>query len=246
MRKLILIVSATLFFVVGCKSKLNVEEIISQSIETYGGKLYKNSRIQFDFRGRSYSAARSNDTYLFERTYRDSTGLVKEYINNEGTFKEINGKPIDLTKSEARRIGNSINSVIYFASLPYPLQDRAVIKKLLGETTHDSKTYSIIEITFSEEGGGDDFEDRYIYWINNETYKMDFLAYYFHVNGGGSRFRVVHNERKINGIVLTDHDNYKADKIGITDIERYLELYEKGDLKKVSEINLENPEVELL
>jgi hypothetical protein len=153
---------------------------------------------------------------------------------------------VELSETDRRRIGNSINSVIYFASLPYPLQDKSAIKKLLGEDEFADKTYYVVEITFLEEGGGDDFDDRYIYWINKADFSMDFFAYYFHVNDGGSRFRVVHNERNVNGIILTDHDNYKSDKLKKNEIEKYLQLYKRNELKKLSEINLENVRVEIL
>lgn len=246
MRNIVLIALISLIAITGCKKQLPLEGIIEKSIQTYGGKFYKNSIIEFDFRGRHYLVERNNGNFLFKREYKDSVGVIREYFNKNGTFKEVDEKLIELSELDALRIRNSINSVVYFASLPYPLNDKAARKKLLREETYQGKVYHVIEVTFAEEGGGDDFDDRYIYWIDKKTFKMDYLAYYFHVNNGGSRFRVVHNERNVNGIIITDHDNYKADDLGKNEIENYLHLYKTGELKKLSEINLENPKVVLI
>lgn len=74
---------------------------------------------------------------------------------------------------------------------------------------------------------------------------MDFFAYYFQVNGGGSRFRRVHNVRRVEGIVFGDQENFTSDEIS-TNIEDYKQLFENGDLEKVSDINIENVKVNIL
>ena len=66
-------------------------------------------------------------------------------------------------------------------------------------------------MTFDEEDGGEDFDDIYIYWIDKETFKPDYLAYQFSVNKGGIRFREAFNERIINGIRFVDYKNYGLD-----------------------------------
>lgn len=231
---------------VSCGSNFTPEEIINKTIEYYGGDLYRKSKIEFDFRGTHYSVQRNKGLYRFERTYNDSTNTIREYNSSKGVFKEINGNNTELSEKDKNRIGSSINSVAYFASLPYPLNDKAAVKKLLGTEEHENTNYYLIEVTFRQTGGGDDHNDRYIYWINSSTFQMDYFAYYFFVNGGGSRFRVVGNERKINGIILTDHENYKSDSLTYDTIENYLKLFKKGELEKVSEILLENPGVTIL
>ena len=72
----------------------------------------------------------------------------------------------------------------YFAQLPYGLNSPAVQKKILGEATINGNTYYEIEVTFSKEGGGIDFEDRFVYWIHKENFTVDFLAYRYATNGG--------------------------------------------------------------
>ncbi len=66
----------------------------------------------------------------------------------------------------------------------------------MGKITIRSK------LTFNEDSGGDDFEDVFIYWFNTETYRMDYLAYEYHTDEGGMRFREAFNPREINGVLM--------------------------------------------
>lgn len=84
---------------------------------------------------------------------------------------------------------NSVNSVHYFAYLPQGLNDKAVQKELLGEVVLKGEPYYKVRVTFAQEGGGNDYEDVFIYWFHKQKFTMDYLAYEFHVDGGGMRFR---------------------------------------------------------
>jgi hypothetical protein len=138
----------------------------------------------------------------------------------------------------AAKYSNSINSVHYFAYLPYGLNDPAVNKKLLGETQIGDGQYYKVEVTFDKIGGGEDFEDIYIYWINKETFKPDYLAYEFNTDGGGARFRKAFNERIINGIRFVDYYNYKAsENISVYELEA---LFKLKKLELLSTIRLED------
>lgn len=236
-----------IFTIVGLsQSEDNAQSIIDKTIEKYGGTAYKNALIEFDFRDRHYKVFRKNGKFLFERFYSDTSGNIHEGFDNKSVFKKINEQEIDLTTKKSNSIKESINSVIYFFTLPYSLNDRAVIKKYLGENTIKNQPYYLIEVTFKQEGGGTDFEDRYVYWINKKNYSMDYFAYYFHVNGGGSRFRSVHNVREVEGIVFGDQENFTSDKISNNNLENYKQLFENGNLKKISDINIENVKVTIL
>ena len=141
--------------------------------------------------------------------------------------------------SLANIYSNSINSVHYFAYLPYGLNDPAVNKEFLGEMAIKGKDYYKVKVTFDQENGGDDFDDVYIYWFNKETFKPEYLAYEFHVNGGGLRFREAYNERYVNGIRFVDYNNYKSvsDSQSIYEIDS---LFNKGELELLSKIELKD------
>ena len=75
------------------------------------------------------------------------------------------------------------------------LGDPAVQPRYLGVDTLQGEPYHEIEVTFRQDGGGRDYEDRFIYWIHPERHTMDYLAYGFHIDDGGARFREATQER---------------------------------------------------
>ena len=184
--------------------------------------------------------------YEFTREFTDNKGnKIKDILNNNSFVRLINDKATDLTVERKNAFSNSVNSVIYFALLPYGLNDKAVHKVLLGEVNVEGKNYYKIKVTFSLDGGGKDFNDVFIYWINKENYSMDYLAYLYHVNGGGTRFRKAVNKRNVNGIIFSDYLNFGNEDLDYN-IENYDKDVENGNLKLISEINLKNISVEKL
>jgi hypothetical protein len=64
-----------------------------------------------------------------------------------------------LPEEKETAYANSLNSVIYFALLPHGINDDAVNKEYLAETTIKDQPYHKIKITFDPEGGGSDYEE---------------------------------------------------------------------------------------
>lgn len=222
------------------------QRVIDKAIKAHGGSVLDRVVINFDYRDKHFEATRNNGLYEYVRTYTDSTGAVREVYNNNEAFREENGQRVEITDKKEYSIQEINNSVIYFAFVPYFLNDAAVRKKYLGTATVLEKPYHKVEITFVPENGGPDFEDRFIYWIHQENFTVDFLAYDFHINDGGTRFREAYNIRDIAGVRVADYKNYTSDLFPQpgTPIENYDTLLGTEDLKLLSEINLENVTIE--
>ncbi|RMD49592.1 MAG: hypothetical protein D6830_04545 [Ignavibacteria bacterium] len=229
-----------------CANNISEKELLKNIMVAHGADKMKSAKIDFDFRGKHYSVTRKNNRFEFTKTYGDSSGnLIFEKLNNAGYHYLKNNIEINLTEEEKRLRANSLNSVIYFFSVPYVLNDKAVKSKIIGHENVKGIDYFKLEITFNQKGGGEDFQDRYVYWINKNNYFIDYYAYYYHVNGGGSRFRVKTNRRNIKGVIFSDDLNYKSEKIH-ENIEDFAMEYERDKLEKVSEIKYENIEVNLI
>lgn len=228
------------FFGVSCDSRTEAEKIIDSAITTYGGDLYEKTAITFDFRGTHYSIFKSPNSYEYSREFTDSTGQVVDVLNNAGFTRKVNGVLIDtLTEERIGAFSRSVNSVAYFAFLPYGLNDAAAIKTYLGQTKIKGKEYHQVKVTFQAEGGGEHFEDEFLYWFGVDDFLMDYMAYSYHTDGGGVRMRAVRAVQEVGGIRFQDYINLKAaNKETPLDSMQY--LYEKGALEKLSEINLEN------
>lgn len=229
-----------------CDSRTEAEKIVDNSIEAHGGNAFSNSIIEFDFRNIHYTIFKTPDRFEYIREFSDSTGNVKDLLNNDGFVRTVNGAKIDTLSEEwVGKYSRSVNSVAYFAFLPYGLNDPSVFKKSLGETEINGENYDLIKVTFAEEGGGDDFDDEFLYWIGTEDSIVDYMAYSYHTDGGGVRMREVSGVIEVGGIRFQNYLNLKPEDESVQ-VEKMQELYKAGKLELLSEINLENIRVEPL
>jgi len=238
----------SLLILISCKpaeANLTAQQIIDKTIVFSGVDKVVNSEITFKFRDIQYAAIRKNESFKLQRYFiKDSIAIVDGLTNN-GYERLENTKRVEVADSMISRYSNSINSVHYFSVLPYGLNDKAVQKKILESSIIKGKEYYKIEISFSENGGGEDFEDVFIYWIGKENFLIDYLAYSYHTNGGGIRFRVLKEQCVKGGIRFVDYYNYKPidTEISLLDTDK---AFENNELKKVSEIILKDIKVKLL
>ena len=228
----------------GCAKQPDAESITDAAIAAHGGYRFEASIIEFEFRGRHFSVERNGGLFTYTRTFEDSAGTVSDVLSNEGFCREINGERMELSESQVRRLSQSVNSVVYFALLPYFLNDAAVQTRYLGKRTVKGKSYHQIEASFRKQGGGEDYTDLFTYWFHQDKHTMDYLAYGYHRDGGGTRFREAFNQRRINGILFADYHNYNGAESDTSTVD-YDRLFERGELPKVSEIILSDVEVRL-
>lgn len=217
-------------------SRSESEIIIDSAIVFHGGVKYYDTDISFGFRDRLYSASRTANSFTYTSSFSDSLGAHLRVLSNDGLIVSLNGERVALSAKDSIAYAASVNSVVYFALLPSLLSDNSVRSKYEGEESIKGKEYYRIEVTFTEEGGGEDHEDVYLYWFDKADYSLDFLAYSFQVEGGGSRFRVATNSRRINGIIFQDYENYRGPA---PDSLQYIsEMYKAGILPLLSNIEL--------
>ncbi len=226
-------------FILSCNSQeKDADKIIKKAIEFHGGTTYNTLEVDYDFRDKGYSLLHQNGKFIYKRIFRDSLeNQIEDVLNNEGFYRKINGVKADLNPKDSAAYANSVNSVHYFATLPYGIDGEAVISEKLSNTVIKGQEYYTIQITFQQEGGGTDFEDKFVYWFNTENYSLDYMAYSYHTEGGGVRFREAYNARKIKGVIFQDYNNYEADKDAT--LSNLPEKYEAGQLKLLSKIELQ-------
>lgn len=231
-----------LIFFVSCqKPKLSsTEMIINNSIAAYGFDSKVHYSIEFDFRDYYYSLEREGDYFSYLRkTVKDDKRIVDMMTSFKKLKRFENDTVITLTDSIQKVYTNSLNSVMYFFQLPKPLQDPAVNTLLIDTTEIEGNQYWSLKITFNQERGGDDFQDEFRYWINQDSYQIDYLAYNYLTDEGGTRFRKAINKRKIEGFLFQDYINYKP-KDKFTNLDSLPFFFEKGKLKELSLIENKN------
>ncbi len=216
---------------------MTAQEIVDRAIADAGGELYEQSDFRFHFRDVVYTLERKEGRKVMTRIRETDSGKVTDIWDGRSFSRYYKDDQVAVSDSMANVYSNSINSVLYFAQLPYGLNDPAVNKELIGEKDLDGRRYYQVRVTFEQEGGGEDFEDVYIYWIDTDTFKPQYLAYEFHVNGGGLRFREAYNERYVNGIRVVDYRNFRPK--GEADLMELDSLFERRKLELLSEIRME-------
>lgn len=241
----------TLLVLISCKketktveknSKITAQQIIDNAIATSCQGDCGKANIEFVFRNNLYRSSRNNGAYKLERIKKDSLNETHDVITNKGIYRFVNKEQKVLRDSIALKVSDGVNSVHYFAQLPYGLNDPAVRKKMIGEDKVKGETYYEVEISFDQKGGGTDFEDRYIYWVHTVDFTVDYLAYSYKTNGGGIRFREAYNPRDVNGIRFVDYHNFKPKSLDVR-LNELDDLFENGDLEQVSKIITEKVSV---
>lgn len=227
------------------KTPLTAQQIVDKAIETACQENCDHAAVSFTFRNIGYTSKRNQGDYLYTRLRKDSLGFIRDELSNTGFKRFINDSLVRIADTTAVKISDAVNSVHYFAQLPYGLNAPAVKKELTGETTIKDQSYYKIKITFVEEGGGTDFDDEFLYWIHKTNFTVDYLAYSYATNGGGIRFREAYNPRVVEGIRFVDYNNYKPSILEVS-LNELASLFEKGDLTLLSKIETENVRVTLL
>ncbi len=225
-----------------CKEKepeLTAQQIVDKSIATACSGNCEHATIDFTFRGRCYVSKRNGGMYRLERITSDTTGVTHDILSNSGFLRYKNDTLIKVPDSMVTRYSNSVNSVHYFAQLPFGLNAPAVNKELLGNATIKGEPYYEVGVTFDEEGGGTDFEDKFVYWVHKDRFTVDYLAYSYAVDGGGIRFREAYNERDVEGIRFVDYNNYKPKSLDIA-LTQLDSLFQANELKLLSKIETES------
>ena len=117
-----------------CDDK-KAQHIVDNTIEKHGGSVFQSFRLEFDFRNRHYTAARKDGLFTYTREFTDSTGRIKDVLDNTGLVRYRNDTPIAISEERQRAFTSSVNSVFYFALLPFGLNDKAVNKQQLEDAT---------------------------------------------------------------------------------------------------------------
>jgi len=219
------------------------DEIIEKSIRAHGWD--KNEiNLAFEFRDFRYELIRKPNFYSYKRTTKKEGIVIQDIMTSKSKLKRyINDTAFKINDSLANIYSNSLNSVMYFFQLPRPLKDPAVVSDFLGEKIILDKAYWTVRIKFKEKDGGKDFQDEYRYWINTVNGQIDYLAYNFLTDGGGTRFRKAKNVIEKDGFVFQDYTNFKPKKKFIS-LDSLPLLYEQDKLIVVSEI--ENLNIKVL
>ncbi len=209
------------------------QDVLNEAVVAHGelGNYY------FVFRENLYSFEfKETGDYRFPKNIKTDSLMYEDILTQDGFTRISQGDTLVLSEEDQEKYSESLNSVIYFMCLPQKLNDPAVNKELMDPIEVQGKKYHTLKVTFSEDGGGKDFQDIFYYWFNTETHELDYFAYSYEVNGGGVRFRQAINPRRVEGMLFQDYINYEA-PVG-TDLDYLPALFEQNELVELSRIEV--------
>ena len=224
------------------QEELSADQVVKKAIESHGGERYDNMVVEFDFRNGHYKAEIKKGQYVYERSFRANEGWVMDVYENKKFKRMIDQKEVKLSSESLKTYQNATNSVIYFALLPFHLDDPVINRQLMRSVKIKNEPYYKVEVTFGD-GGGEEFENAYVYWVHKKNFTVDYFAYSFNINGGGVRFREVSKVQTVEGIRFQDYNNYTIYQDYPAHELDY--AFESGKLELVSSIELEHIKVRL-
>lgn len=249
-------VVATLALLLGCRepdapeASTPAQAIVNRAMGQHGGNVLDHAIVEFDFRDAHFRIRRNGGRFHYTRSYTDSLGRsVREGLANDSLYRLVDGTRVSLSDAEQAAVKTAVNSVVYFALLPYFLQDPAVQLAYSGPDTIQGTPYDRVRVTFQQTGGGQDWEDVFMYWFSQRDAAMHYLAYAYGRGPDeeyGTRFREAYNVRTINGVRFADYHNYTTPGDSLRDLARYPTLWAQDSLELVSRIELDSIRVEPL
>ena len=224
--------------------------LVQKAQAAHGSDALEGATFHFTFRGDPFTARREGGQFRYTRTTRDEQGReVVDILNNDGLARTVDGETAIIPEDERGSLETALNSVVYFATLPAALSDPAVQARALGPDSVAGEPYDKLEVTFAQEGGGRDWEDRYLYWVHPQRGTLDYLAYSYALapgadgpNDTGHRFRRVIGTSEAGPFRVQDYANLTADSLA--SLDDYPRAFDEGRTFEVSEVRTENARLE--
>jgi len=133
------------------------------------------------------------------------SGTHTQFFDGTKTISKVNGDV--LTDQKPAYIGHALRKTNYYwFAMMFKLQDPGVNHKLLPEREVNGISYKVVEMTFGENIG--ETSDKYILYINPETYRIDQFLYTALGFGVKEPSLMELEYEEINGIYLSTYRRY--------------------------------------
>ena len=227
-------------------SRVDRLEIVDRAIAFHGGELYRASTTSLDVCSRSgctrVTARLDGELFDYEVVGEAGGGERRVHWTKAEALGERlevwqDGVPVSPAPEDARRLKDWAMSRVYFAFLPFRLNDPNVFKQDLGLEVWGERQLHKVKITFAP-GSSTDADDEYLFWFDPQTAQVEQFAYSYAGKPGGLRFRRAHNGRRVGGILFYDQENLGAEGEGLR-VDRIDPAYVET-LRKVSDVTFDN------
>ena len=190
----------------------SIPEIVARSIEFHGGDLYRKTRSSFDICSKSgcFSVTTRVQGGQFDHEVAEAQGERQRWVRSTNGEVEVHefGKALEISPDQEQKWRDWVMARVYFALLPFRLQDPSVRYQDLGLVDWADRSLHRVKVTF-ETGSSSDASDEFMYWFDPQTSRLELFAYTYENSDGsqGMRFRRLSNYRRIGGLLFFDQEN---------------------------------------
>ena len=225
----------------GSPPKVERLEIVDRAIEFHGGDAFESSTKRFRICSKSGCfAVRSRiDGGRFEHTVEQPERGREVRITNDSVERWQDGEPVEVAGKDEQRWRDWVSQRVYFAFLPYALNDPSVYKQDLGLVDGEHGPLHLVKVSF-EPGTSTSASSEFLYWFEPDSGRMVQYAYSF---DGGVRLRRSFNERRVGGILVADSENWGVDGKGMSIDPLADPAYVERELEHISTVTLEDVEI---
>lgn len=223
-------------------------DIVDRAIEHHGGEIYRHSETELDLCSKSgcfqVTARLDGDRWAYTVSGKSGGSQLRVRSAHDALTIHRNGVEETVAADKEQRFRDWAMARVYFCFLPFRLNDPSVYKQDLGLVDWDGRRLHKVKVTF-EVGTSTDAGDRYMYWFDPETARLEYLAYSYDDNGGGIRFRRAIRHRRVGGLLFFDQENYGIDGPGLS-VDAIDAAYVRDAMRHVSTVRLEDIQVRAL
>jgi hypothetical protein len=166
--------------------------------------------------------------------YRGGARAVR--ASNDSVSVSHDGQPVAVADAAQQKMRDWATARIYFAFLPFRLNDPGVLHEDLGIEEWQGRLLHKVKVSFVA-GSSTDAEDEYLYWFDPETARMEQFAYSFTGKPGGLRFRRLSNYRRVGGMLFFDQSNLGVEAPGLR-VDEITPAFVDERMREVSEVTL--------
>ena len=218
-------------------------DVVRRSIAHHGGELYDSSAVTMtmcsgsgcyelavESRGGVYRHRVAGPVSAGHRAVEATNDTVRHW--RDGVEVEI----ADAT--EAQRLRDWATARLYFAFLPYRLDDPSAMQRDLGLERWGERELRKVKVTFRP-GTSSDAQDEFLYWFDAETGRLEQFAYSFAGRPGGLRFRRLDNYQRVGGLLFFDQENLGVEGDGLS-VDQIDPAFVTQRMRPISRIHLDH------